>query len=175
MLQLVFALLVSISLQVNSVSKGNMKQYYTCYFNKYFKLPLNDTIYKSDRELFVASKIKTHELSGEREPSIACVGWICDPALIWDWKRSEDLETWSYFALPGNWVKNWGQCFQDEQENFRTKNYSFTSAGVFSRLQLSDGRTRVFFVPNEECHNKGEVLSRNATHFLSVSLQCLQP
>ena len=112
---------------------GNMQRYYACYFNKYFKLSMEDTKYEADREMFVKAKIEAHQKYKDRAPSPACVGWMCDPKMIWDWGRQDKLETWTYFAQPGDNIVSWGQCFQDEEVNFRDKNYTFSDAGMDCR------------------------------------------
>ena len=113
----------------NSDEVTNLENYYACYFNKYFKLSLDDNRYEADRDLFIEAKIEVHLKYEERAPTPACVGWMCDEKMIWDWRRKDKLETWTYFAEPGDKILSWGDCFKDEEINFRDKNYTFSDAG----------------------------------------------
>ena len=108
----------------------SIESYYACYFNKYFKLALTDTRYQADRSLFVKAKIAAHVEYEERAPSPACVGWMCDQKMVWDWSRKDKLETWTYWAQPGNIISTWEECFLDEEISFRSKNYTFSLAGA---------------------------------------------
>ena len=113
----------------NTSEIDSMRRYYACYFNKYFKLPPGEKKFEADREVFVNYKIESSEKAGEKAPTQSCVEWMCDPQMVWDWRREEKLETWTYFAEPGNSIESWDQCFKDEEENFRKKNYTFSAAG----------------------------------------------
>ena len=79
----------------------HMHRYYACYFNKYFKLSADENKYEADRDMFVKAKIDAHQKYEERAPTPSCVKWMCDPKMIWDWRKEDKLETWTYFAQPG--------------------------------------------------------------------------
>ena len=51
--------------------------------------------------MFVKAKIDAHQKYEERAPTPSCVKWMCDPKMIWDWRKEDKLETWTYFAQPG--------------------------------------------------------------------------
>ena len=99
-------------------------------FFKYFKLQPGETKFKADRDMFVNIKIRSAEKDAENVPSQSCVQWMCDPDMVWDWRKEAMLETWTYFAEPGDNIESWDQCFKDEEDNFKRKNYTFSDAGM---------------------------------------------
>ena len=113
----------------NTSDIDRLRRYYACYFNKYFKLKPDENRFEADREIFVNYKIETSENEGEKAPTQSCVQWMCDPKMVWDWRKDAKLETWTYFAEPGDNIESWEQCFKDEEENFKKKNYTFSAAG----------------------------------------------
>ena len=124
---LLLLLVVLLQGPLASLQTQGTTQYYRCYFDKYFRLGEEEHL--EDRQAFVQRKVAEHQRRGEGEPSSACVRWMCDSAMVWSWKLEDKLETWTFYSDPGTKVEAWGQCFDDQVEDFRRKNYTFSDAG----------------------------------------------
>ena len=55
--------------------------YYSCYFNKYYRLSSNQS--NSNRDLFVSSLLVEAVAAEEEAPSEDCVVWMCEENLAW--------------------------------------------------------------------------------------------
>ena len=145
----------------------HMHRYYACYFNKYFKLSADENKYEADRDMFVKAKIDAHQKYEERAPTPSCVKWMCDPKMIWDWRKEDKLETWTYFAQPEDKIESWGECFRDEEMNFRNKNYTFSDAGMdFVSLSVLLSFLIMFYNDDKSQNHVRSFLSQFGTTFI---------
>ena len=104
-------------------------KFYSCYFSKYFSLPLGKV--QPQLVSMVDTTVKESLEQDKKVPTKDCIQWICDENLHWKRTRTDNLEIWAYFAEEGNVVDSWEGCYQDELEGFRDSNYSVHEAGEF--------------------------------------------
>ena len=140
----------------------NFRNYYSCYFNKYFNID-PETV-DTGRDDFVSGLLESAMAGVEIAPTLSCVEWICDPALVWDKVMHGALEVWAYYAL--HTVQSWQHCLEDEKEEFARKNYTSHAIGVYAMVTTGDGGQRLFYVPSTECYLKGEYLVESVVKIL---------
>ena len=52
---------------------------------------------------------------------------------------------------------SWSGCLEDQRAEFEAKGYRQESVGVWSRLPITGGKERIFYVPSVECSTAGQV------------------
>ena len=111
-------------------AEETFRQFYSCYFAKYFSLPSGQA--QPQLVSMVDTTVKESLELDKKVPTQDCMEWICDQNLQWKRTRTDRLEIWAYFAEEESVVDSWEGCYQDELEGFRESNYSVHEAGGYN-------------------------------------------
>ena len=107
--------------------KDSFAQYYTCYFNNYFGIEPEEE--SSQRKAFVQKAVETAILENDPEPSVNCVEWICSDKVHMQVSKIDLLEILAYYASNDTTVESWQKCLNDEKDEFKRRNYTFSKVG----------------------------------------------
>ena len=107
----------------------NFRQYYGCYFSKYYQHqdPAMDT--QHNRDTFVSQLLAQALAAGSAAPCTACVEWMCDERLVWKIWMVGPVEVWGYYSNIGHNIQSWKHCFLNNSTDLG--NYQKIISGLF--------------------------------------------
>ena len=148
----------------------NFKEYYQCYFNKYFDIPNNEK--NSKRDTFVSELLKEALASNDKAPTNACVDWICDSNLRWKIWDSGLLEIWAYYTETHNVISSWQDCFQDRYKDFEEENFRRNPTGKITVFPESKMLSQRFSHAKDVSHRRNPLACHNIWVVKEPSLLC---
>ena len=117
------------STEESGTVESDVWHFYSCYFEKYFKLAKDER--SRGKEDFVEEIVKQSLARGETSLDKACVEWMCDENLIWKiWNMADDFESWAFYAEEGKSVRSWSSCFPLQNMDTDTGHYTSHLIGI---------------------------------------------